>query len=188
MANRLSGAAQAEPFQDVVRPALLVELQFVTETVRVWSGVGPLAWDGQTWAGVGLLGRVSAVEETLELRAAGASFQLSGVPADLIHHVVAEPIQRRQVRLWLAFFDADWQLVPEPVLLFSGRMDTVEIQDGGPTATITLYAESRLRDLERARLRRYTDADQQAEYPGDLSLAYVAPLQELSILWGRAPG
>ena len=187
MADRLSGPAAAEPYQSVVRPALLVELQFVSGPVRAWSGVGPLSWNGVTWAGVGLLGRVSTVEETLELKAAGASFQLSGIPPELLAPVVAEPIQSRAALLYLAFFDPDWQVVPEPVLLFRGRMDTVEIADGGAIATITLYAESRLRDLERARVRRYTDADQQAEFPGDLGLSFVASLQEINILWGRSP-
>lgn len=187
MAERLSGLAAAETFRSVARPALLIELQFLAETVRVWSGVGPLAWQGATWLGVGTLGRVSSVEETLELKAAGASFQLSGVPSELLSHVMGEPIQRRLVSMWLAFFDEDWGLVPDPVLLFRGRMDTVEIHDGGPTATITLFAEVRLRDLERARVRRYTDQDQQAEYPGDLGFAFVTALQETNILWGRIP-
>ena len=187
MADRLTGAAAAEPYKSVVRPALLVELQFASGPVRAWSGVGPLTWNGVSWAGVGLLGRVSTVEETLELKAAGASFQLSGIPSELLTPVVSEPIQSRAALLWLAFFDEDWAVVPDPVLLFRGRMDTVEIADGGSIATITLFAESRLRDLERARVRRYTDADQQAEVPGDLGLAFVASLQEVNILWGRAP-
>jgi hypothetical protein len=187
MTDRLSGLAAAEPFKSVVRPALLVELRFLAATVRVWSGVGPLTWDGQTWLGTGTLGRVSSVEETLELKAAGASFQLSGVPSDLLTHVLGEPIQRRLVLMWLAFFDENWTVVPDPVLLFRGKMDTVEIADGGPTATVTLFAESALRDLERARVRRYTDQDQQAEYPGDLGFAFVTALQETNLLWGRAP-
>ncbi|MEI6986415.1 MAG: hypothetical protein WCK65_09810 [Rhodospirillaceae bacterium] len=186
MADRLTGLAAAEPYKSVARPALLVELRFGSGTVWVWSGIGPLTWNGATWLGVGWLGRVSAVEETLELKAAGASFQLSGVPSELLIPVVSESIQSRQALMYLAFFDEDWTVVPDPVLLFRGRMDTIEIADGGAIATITLYVESRLRDLERARVRRYTDADQQAEYPNDLGLSFVAALQEINILWGRA--
>ena len=36
-------------------------------------------------------------------------------------------------------------------------------------------------DLERAEVRRYTDADQQAEYPGDRFFEFVAALQEAEI-------
>jgi hypothetical protein len=36
-------------------------------------------------------------------------------------------------------------------------------------------------DLERAEVRRYTDADQQAEYQGDRFFEYVPALQEAEI-------
>ena len=184
MTGRLSGSVEVETFKAVARPALLVELHFVAETMFLWSGVGTLTWNGSAWLGVGTLGRVGSIEETLDVRAVGSRFELSGVPSDLLTHVMTEPLQNRPVLLWLAFFDENWIVVPDPVLLFRGRMDTVEIRDGGPTATVTLFAENRLRDLERARVRRYTDADQQAEYPGDLGLAFVPSLQDRAIPWG----
>ncbi len=184
MTGRLSGAAEAETFKTVARPVLLVELGFASGTSRVWSGLGTLSWSGQDWLGVGTLGQVSSVEETLEVRAAGASFGLSGVPADLLTHVMTEPLQSRPVKLWLGFMDENWAVVPDPVLIFRGLMDTVEIRDGGPTATITLLAENRLRDLERLRVRNYTDADQQADYPGDRGFEFVPALQTMTIPWG----
>jgi len=186
MTGRLAGAAEAETFKTVARPVLLVELGFTSGTTRAWSGLGTLTWNGQDWLGVGTLGQVSSVEETLEVRAAGASFELSGVPADLLTHVMTEPLQSRPVKLWLGFMDEDWVVVPEPVLIFRGLMDTVEIRDGGPTATITLLAENRLRDLERLRVRNYTDADQQAAYPGDRGFEFVPALQTMTIPWGGA--
>jgi hypothetical protein len=79
----------------------------------------------------------------------------------------------------------DWGgFIEAPVLLFDGRMDMVEVTDGGRIATIALAAENRLRDLERPRLRRYTSQDQQSEYPGDLGFDFVPELQELEIRWG----
>ena len=173
MTGRLSGAAEAETFKTVARPVLLVELGFTSGTSRVWSGLGTLSWNGLDWLGVGTLGQVSSVEETLEVRAAGASFELSGVPADLLIHVMTEPLQSRPVKLWLGFMDENWAVIPDPVLIFRGLMDTVEIRDGGPTATITLLAENRLRDLERLRVT-YT-AGTWRLYAG----AWLPPLAEL---------
>ena len=69
-----------------------------------------------------------------------------------------------------------------PVL--AGRMDTMSWSEG-ETATVSLTVESRLADLERPRARRYTDSDQQAEYPGDLAFQYVQSLVEKEITWGR---
>ncbi|CAK0773283.1 hypothetical protein WCLP8_40003 [uncultured Gammaproteobacteria bacterium] len=78
MTGRLSGSVEAETFKAVARPAILVELHFAAETMFLWSGVGTLIWNGCTWLGVGTLGRVGSIEETLDVRAVGARFELSG--------------------------------------------------------------------------------------------------------------
>lgn len=185
MTNRLDEPAATETEKEVVRPILLAWLDFLSGTTRLWSGVGDLEWDSKIWKGIGTLGRVSTVEETLELRATGMSLQLSGVKTENLADVISEPIQGRKAKVYLGFLDADRALVSDPVIIFDGRMDTIEIVDGAPTATVTLMVESRLRDLERARTRRYTDADQQARYPNDKGLEYVPSLQEIDIPWGR---
>jgi hypothetical protein len=59
-------------------------------------------------------------------------------------------------------------------------MNTMEVTDGAEPS-VTLACESRLVDLERAEVRRYTDADQQAEYQGDRFFEYVPALQEAEI-------
>ena len=186
--KRLDETLSQETEKQVVRPILLASFDFETVIDRAWSGFGELQWNGHTWYGAGNLGKVSSVEETTELRATGASFQLSGIPADLIQKVSTFPIQGHKAELYLGFMDADFEtLIMDPVLIFDGRMDTAEIADGGETATITITAESRLRDLERSRIRRYTDSDQQSRFPGDKGLEYVPSLQDKRLVWGRAP-
>lgn len=188
MEKRLNETLSEESEKQVVRPILMASFDFGEVIDRAWSGVGQLEWDDHIWYGAGSLGKVSTVEETTELRATGASFQLSGIPAELITKVSTYPIQGKKARLYLGFMDADFRtIIMDPVLIFDGRMDTVEISDGGDTATVTLTAESRLRDLERVRTRRYTDADQQSRFPGDKGLEYVPSLQDKQIVWGRAP-
>lgn len=185
MTNRLDETSASETEKEVVRPILLAYLDFLSGTTRLWSGIGDIVWDSATWKGIGTLGKISTIEETLELRATGMTMQLSGVKAENISLVVAEPIQGRKAKVYLGFLNENYALLTDPILIFDGRMDMVEIVDGGPTATITLMVENRLRDLERARTRRYTDADQQARYPNDRGLEYVPSLQEIDIPWGR---
>ena len=55
-----------------------------------------------------------------------------------------------------------------------------EVVDGAEPR-VSLACESRLVDLERAEVRRHTDADQQAEYPGDRFFEFVPALQEAQI-------
>ena len=75
-------------------------------------------------------------------------------------------------------------IVADPVLVFHGRMDVMNIEIGN-TATITVTAESRLADWNRARTSRYTDEEQQRLYPGDKGLQYVAQTAEMELVWGR---
>ncbi len=185
MTLRLDELSLAETVKPVTRPILLAFLDFSSGAKRLWSGMGNLSWDDQTWQGTGHLGRISTIEETMELRAAGMSMQLSGVNTEDLTQVIAEPIQGRRARVYLGFLNGSFQLVSDPTVLFDGRMDTVEITDGGPTATITMMVENRLRDLDRARTRNYTDADQQAKFPGDKGLEYVPSLQDIDIPWGQ---
>lgn len=76
--------------------------------------------------------------------------------------------------------DAEGAFVADPFPLWAGLMDVMEVTDGAE-ARIALTCESRLVDLERAEVLRYTDADQQAEYQGDRFFEYVPALQEVEI-------
>lgn len=75
---------------DDLRPALLFEGDFATGVVRLWSGLGPLVWDGRTWQGTGTLIGIAPIEETGDIIASGSAVALSGVPADLVQLVIAE--------------------------------------------------------------------------------------------------
>lgn len=184
MARDLTAAQSAAVAAPTIYAAMLVELEFSPDPVRLWSGIGEFAWGNRTFTGAGTLLGISAVEETAEIRAAGTTISLSAIPADVMAGIQDVSWQGSPARIWLALFDAAGDLIGDPRQVFAGRMDTLSWTEGA-TATIALTLESRLVDLDRPRVRRYTDADQQAEYPGDLGLQYVATLVEKEIAWGR---
>lgn len=188
MARSLTAGVIAETAMPALRLGLFAEFQFDSGTVRLWSGIGDLAWNGFAWTGAGTLGSVSPIEETAALGAMGVTFTLSGVSPALLAIALGESYQGRLCRLWLGFFDQGWAIVADPVEVFSGRMDRVELADEGSTATIRLAAENRLIDFERAPSPRfYTPEDQKGTYPMDKGLDFVPGLQSKVILWGRAP-
>jgi hypothetical protein len=152
----------------------------------MWSGLGDLSWDSKTWTGAGSLLGVSPVQETDGLAATGMRFSLSGIPSELIAVAIGSARQGLSAKLWLAVFDAAGSLIGDPILLFSGLTDVPAIEEGGETCTIAMSAESRLIDLERPRVRRYTSQDQKAIHPTDKGFDYVAGLQEKEIVFGRA--
>lgn len=163
---------------------LLFEGEFASGWVRLWSGIGNLSWNGQTWSGVGTLLGISGIDETAEIRASGVTISLSGIPSDLLSAALGDARSGRIGRVYLAFFSGG-SIVADPILQFEGRLDVPAIEDGADTATISISYESELIDLERARERRYTPEDQAIDFPGDLGFDYVAALQDAQITWGR---
>jgi hypothetical protein len=135
----------------------------------------------KVFEGAGSIGAISDVEETVELRAVRLTLALSPVPQEVVDIALAERSYRlRPVTLWGALLDAQGAFVADPFPLWAGLMDTMEVTDGAEPS-VALACESRLVDLERAEVRRYTDADQQAEFPGDRFFEFVPALQEAEI-------
>jgi hypothetical protein len=177
----------------VVYPALLYRGEFIDENgdsqyLRLWSGLGSLAWDGQTWTGQGQLLGVSQIEETVEVKAVGFTVSLQGQKSSNISLALssAQRSRGREGKVWLALFDAAGVMLDEPLLLKSGRLDRCPIEDEGDTCTLTAHYEDRLVDLKRPRVRRYSDQDQKAVYPTDRGFEQVAALQDMQIHWGRS--
>lgn len=170
-----------------LKPVVFLQAQFVTGTVYLWSGLGTLSWNGQTWTGVGKLGSVSAVQETADNSATNLVISLSGIPSDLVADVITEARTGFPVTLWLGAMDDNFSLIADPYQAFSGRMDVPTMDESGETSTISITVENILVDLNRKRMVWYTDQAQQAEFPGDKGFEYVPQLQDLSINWG-VPG
>ncbi|MCK5641911.1 MAG: hypothetical protein KAJ19_14000 [Gammaproteobacteria bacterium] len=186
MTRSMTGALDTALDSDQLRDAILVHFAFDSGDVRVWSGIGDLVWDSNTYSGTGLLGSVSDIGESVGLNSVGMSFTLSGILTSSISIALGEFYQGRAVTVWRAFFDANDAIIADPLQIFSGRMDVMQIDDSGDMVTITVTAENRLIDLRRPNeIRFYTDQDQRAEYPGDKGLEFVGAMREQIILWGR---
>jgi hypothetical protein len=185
MSRLLSSGVQSAVSGTEVSPILLFEGDFASGTLNIWSGFGDLTWDSATWTGAGTLFSVSAIEETSDVSAKGASITLSGIPSDMISLVLSDIRQNALGRVYLGFLDASGDIIVDPYMIFEGRLDIPALQENGETSIITISYESRLIDLQRTRESRYTNEDQQREFPGDLAFEFVPNLQEISINWGR---
>lgn len=185
MARDISAVTAAAGKAPVARPVFLVRLNFVSGVVRAASTPFDIAHEGETYLGLGALGAISAVQEGAELQSYAVQLTLTGIPSDLVSIALADQYQGREAKVWLALLDEQHRVVGTPLLIFRGRMDTMDLELG-ETATMTLTVQSRLGDWERPRIRRYSNEDQQAEYPGDRGLEYVSQMAEKTIYWGRA--
>lgn len=189
--RQIGSPVEAELLAETLTPIGLVELDFDSGFVRLWTGTRPLSWNGFTWTGVGTLGQIGAIEETSELRAVGLQLSLSGIPTELfgspsqsvLQITLGETWQNRSAKVYYGVLNTQGVLIGDPFQIFGGKMDQMAIVEG-ETATITLTCESALIDLERTRARRYTPEDQRAEYPLDAGFDMVSTLQDAEVKWG----
>jgi hypothetical protein len=185
MTRNLTAGFQTETLASALRPVLFFEIAHSGGTSRAWTGYGSIVWNGQTWTGVGHFLSVAPIEEASDVVANGVAITLSGVPQSLLSLALSQVRQGKPVKLWLGALDANGAVIADPYLTFSGRFDTCIVNEGAETATISIQAENRLIDLERARVRRYTHEDQQIDFPGDKGLEYLASIQDKPIVWGQ---
>lgn len=186
MSRTLTGAMVTGIAGAQVAPVVFVEMDFESGFVRAWNGAGPLVWNGHTWQGGGELMAISPIEETQAIEATSIQLTLSGVPSSLVSVAYVDFSQGRPVTIWLGLLDIDaGTIVADPVQIFSGRMDTISDQDDGETASLSVTAESNLADLDRLRVRYFTDQDQQRLFPSDRSLRFMPAIQDRPVYWGK---
>lgn len=168
-----------------VIPVMFAELNFVSGFLRVHTAVGNYTVEGNTYTGVGTLGKIETIEESSELQAYGLRLTLTGIPNTLVGTALAENYQGRAVRVLVGVLDANYALLASPVIVFAGRMDNMQVSIVKEVASITLSAENKLVDWDRPRVRRYNNADQQAEFPGDLGFEFVEQMVNKTLFWGK---
>lgn len=185
MSRELTPAMKSAVTADLVRPITLVQCAFDSGNLNLWSGIGNLTVDSVEYVGAGTLLQIGEIAESAELQANGLTVALSGITEPLISKARDEDYQGREMKVLLGAIDSEGDVTANPIVVFSGFMDTMVINDGAETATIQVSVENRLIEFERTRGRRYTAEDQKIDYPDDKGLEFVAEMQEKEIIWGR---
>lgn len=165
----------------VVQPFFTLDLLFDDPNkIYFWSGLGNLSLDGNTYTGAGQLLGISELRESSDIASYGATVTLSGIDNSLLSLALDEPYQGRRAVVKFGVISGGTKYAS---VVFTGEMDQMNIQMGPETSTISLDVESRMVDLGRARLRRYTDADQKVRFPEDDAFEFVPRLQNENLTW-----
>jgi hypothetical protein len=183
MARGITAAVKAEVSRKEIIPVMFYEGEFLSGPVRVWSGPYAIAWNGNTWAGLGKLCSVTPVTESAGLRADGIVCTVSGVPNDLVQKALNECRHSHHGTLWLGFLDRNRKLVADPTVFYYGKMDVPTVKKGRKTSSIGFGYEKELL-AKNPEPRRNTHEDQQIDYPGDLGFQYVNDLQDKTLSTG----
>lgn len=210
MSRSLSSGILSVLTANEIYPFFATRIFFDTQTLNFWTGLGDLVHNSITYTGTGQLLQISELSETAEISAKGATLTLSGIPSSLISLALTEPYQGRVCEIYFGAIDANKtyltaedgsyilledssritiESLDDPndiVKVFSGYLDQMNIDEGPETCTIGVSVESKLIDLERPKVFRFTDASQKSRYPNDKGFEFVEDLQDRTFNWGRA--
>ena len=168
-----------------VRPIFMAILTFRSTTQYVWSGAGNLVYGGNTYLGIGSLGKIGDVSEGTDVKAYGTTVQLSGIDPVLLGESLTDVQIGAPATIYVAFVDGNCNILGTPYPLFVGTMDKPTVQVAPDTISITISLENQLWNLQRAGQRRYTAADQNLYYPDDSAFNWVEILNDQALIWGN---
>jgi hypothetical protein len=154
----------------------LYELGLTSGTVRYWDGFGDISAYGLTWIGRGQFVQRSEIPFGVDDEAGAITLTLSGVDAAIVAAVRAEEAEfyQRPITIWGQFFGEDLQLSGTRFHLFTGTMDVPTYGGTGVKGrSVIIPAEGEWSDRNGAAFEFFTNASQQARYPGDKGLEYV---------------
>lgn len=189
MARNLSEGMLAALALPNLRPILLLEGEFDSGAVCVWTGYGELEWGGKTWLGWGDLLAIDPINETQNLQANGVKFTLNGLNQTIVALALQEEYQNRPIRMWFGLLWPEGSeqqgLVQDPYLIFKGRMDVLEAFSDGTNGYVYVNAENALITAMQTRKRYHTSEDQKSMYPEDLGEDFAAEIEDVEITWGN---
>lgn len=192
-----------------IEPFFAFKMEFDSTTLLLYTGLGTITIGSDTYTGVGSLLSFTNVEESADIGAKKVTITLSGIPSTNLSLALTEPYQGREVTILFGIRNAnvvylidengDFILTEQGGLidvtdssepnasstLFVGYIDQMDITEGPETSSISVVLESKLLELERTRVLRYTSAIQKALYTGDKGFDFVDELQGQTFNWGR---
>lgn len=187
-------------------------LEFDSGPLRFFTGFGEYTdSEGRTFYGVGSLGQITNSSEDLDAKGGNYTITLSGLDTAVTGAFLGEPYLNREVFVWVALggwkdasvtitadstqYTADTTqitadvgrqyVVTQPVLVFSGRMDALNVEMG-QTAQLQVAAGSKLLDFDRPKIYRYNDEEHQMYYPGDKGFEFVTQVAKQEVVWPAA--
>lgn len=171
-----------------VRVAHLVEFGFCTQMRRLWNGHYTLTAGGHEWFGIRKLGSIEGLDDEGLLQASQMKFTVSGVDARFLSLAIGEDKSEyigKMVKVFLQFFDQDWQPLDEPVARAAGIMDGIELSrqraGDGWQRIATITAENIFYGRSVPPYGYFTNSDQQNRHPGDRGLEKIPEIQEAVI-------
>ena len=179
---RTIDAATITAIQDAtVRWVVIVRIETPGLTLLMTSGSNDLVYNSETYV-PGTLGNISPVSED-GLQDSAISVSFSGVDSSTLAAAAAQDFINSPVMVRIIPHDEDWVPVGDGILLFDGFTTEAPSISYGRESEVSVSCKGKFAALDRNRSERYSDAEQQRKYPGDLGMQYAASVANKEVTW-----
>jgi hypothetical protein len=162
--------------------ALLCYIDHPDGEVRFWSRTGSLVWDGQTFQGIGALGKVTGISKTTTLGIQQVVLELRGVPPTSTQFLSTK-VRNRSAKVWLAGVSRQ-KVVGQPYVIIDDKMDYMKLPVGDDgRVKIQIFVNVGFWSIERAINKAWTHEEQQVRFPGDTGMSQIPLLADKQTNW-----
>lgn len=166
--------------------AMLVEVNFASGPMRMWTGVGTRRFGGLDWDGIGNIIEISEITRLQNGQADPFEITVSAPEEIILLGLVefAGEALDRELNVYLQFlnFEADAPL-GEPWQIRDGIMRGASLTVDTDAQTLSIKCDTLSSRRNRPPYGMLTDRDQKARYPGDRGLEFVHSLDGRELVW-----
>lgn len=164
-------------------PFIAVDFDFPSAHSRMWTGIGTITINGNTYMGIGDLGGITSPPEHSRLVDEAKVYSLSGYDPSLVLEADIDGSFNRSVTEYLGFANPDTlESVATPDIYWEGSMGSIQRVDG-PEPVVTVSATHILAIMHYADGYRYTHEHQQEFFAGDLFFREAATTETKEVIW-----
>ncbi len=186
LSGALITALQAEAG---VEKVFLISINFSGGTTYFTTGSRDLEWDSQTWEAVGGSLHIPGIEQSGDLKGAGAELILSGVSQAITAVLLGQDYRGRTVQIWQAVLDQDLGTVigTIPLVTKGLQLDAYVIEEKINRGTKTAIIRTRIRhrlSVREFRGIRSNLASHQQYHVDDTFFQHTPTLANKKLYWG----
>lgn len=186
MARNLTNAVKTAATQSRISTCHLLTVYLDGQVIYWCDYHRDVVFEDHNYSHAGNLLEFDGLDEVNDVVVNSVTVSLSGVDTSATGLILSNYYLDRRLTIHRAFFDANDALIPEPVLIFDGRMNKpslVENPEDG-SSVLSVEASNQFADFERKPGRHTSSDEQKIYFPGDKGFEYATEIDK-NLTWGK---
>ena len=188
MARTLTTSVKNQLATNEIRPVHLITIGFGTPvniTDCSFSLTSSISGSSVTYTPSSFLLSIPSFTEETDVTKTSLNLALSGADQTFISTCLNENVVNDSVDIFRGLLDYNNSLISDPILLYSGNIDTFQIDESESESSVILTIVSHWADFEKKSGRQTNNNSQQRFFSTDVGMDFASQTV-LDIKWGRA--